>query len=114
MPVPLPARPVATPARVLLQQARPIPDRAWRRALTRPQDTRPARPIARRAGTRLPESAVASYHEPDVRFAWNAAPGLEASVTGRNLLYSEHPGFGPAATRRQVGRSVLSKLSWRY
>ncbi|MFD2365634.1 TonB-dependent receptor plug domain-containing protein [Pseudoduganella sp. GCM10020061] len=63
---------------------------------------------------RLPEPHVPSYHELDVRLAWNAAPGLEASVTGRNLLHSEHPEFGPAATRQLVGRSVLFNLSWRY
>ena len=49
-----------------------------------------------------------------MRFAWNAAPGLEASITGRNLLRSEHPEFGPAATRQLVGRSVLFNLSWRH
>ncbi|HEU4851491.1 MAG TPA: TonB-dependent receptor [Telluria sp.] len=63
---------------------------------------------------RLPQPAVPSYHELDVRLAWNAAPGLEASITGRNLLHSEHPEFGPAATRQLVGRSVLFNLSWRH
>lgn len=68
----------------------------------------------RQRASRLPEKPVASYDGLDVRFVWNAAPGSEASVTGRNLLHSEHPGSGPAATQQLVGRSVLFNLSWRY
>lgn len=64
--------------------------------------------------SRLPQPAVPSYHELDARLAWHVTPGLEASITGRNLLHSAHPEFGPAATRQLVGRSVLFNLSWRY
>ena len=64
--------------------------------------------------SRLPQPAAPSYHELDARLAWHLAPGLEASVTGRNLLHSAHPEFGPAATRQLVGRSVQFQLSWRY
>lgn len=64
--------------------------------------------------SRLPQPAVPSYHELDARLAWHVAPGMEASITGRNLLHSAHPEFGPAATRQLVGRSVQFNLSWRY
>ena len=64
--------------------------------------------------SRLPQPAVPSYHELDARLAWHVAPGWEASITGRNLLHSAHPEFGPAATRQLVGRSVQFNLSWRY
>lgn len=64
--------------------------------------------------SRLLQPAVPSYHELDARLAWHMAPGMEASIAGRNLLHSAHPEFGPAATRQLVGRSVQFNLSWRY
>ena len=111
MPVSLPARPAATPADVLFpQKHQPGPPCRRRLALRVPAhgfrlDWR---------SERLPESAAPSYDELDVRLAWNAAPGSEPSVTGRNLLHCEHPGSGPAATWQLVGRSVLINLSWHY
>lgn len=63
---------------------------------------------------RLPRPAAPSYHELDLRLGWQVAPGIEASVTGRNLLHRSHTEFGPAPTRLSAGRAVLFNVSARF
>ena len=64
---------------------------------------------------RLPHPRVASYHVMDFRLGWNATSNLELSLVGRNLLDRQHPEFGAqTSTSREVQRSVLGKITWRF
>jgi iron complex outermembrane receptor protein len=57
---------------------------------------------------------VPAYVDLDARLAWHASPGLELSVTGRNLLHDQHPEYGfPSAARTEIQRGVYAKLVWR-
>jgi iron complex outermembrane receptor protein len=58
----------------------------------------------------LPLQAVPAYTAVDVRFGWRPRPDLELSVTGQNLLDSQHPEFGALPGRSEFGRSVFLKL----
>jgi iron complex outermembrane receptor protein len=61
----------------------------------------------------LPNPAVPSYFELDLRLAWRPKPGLELSIVGANLLDSAHPEFGGgAAFQPEVERSVYGKAVW--
>jgi iron complex outermembrane recepter protein len=58
---------------------------------------------------------VPSYFEMDTRLAWQAAQGIELSVTGQNLLHDHHAEYGfPSPTQVEIQRSVYGKIAWRY
>ncbi|MEX5744590.1 TonB-dependent receptor plug domain-containing protein [Massilia sp. X63] len=63
---------------------------------------------------RLPQPAVPGYHELDARIAWQARPGVELALTGRNLLHASHPEFGAASVRQLAERSVFASASLRF
>ena len=63
---------------------------------------------------RLPQPAVPGYHEPDVRLAWQARPGVELALTGRNLLHARHPEFGAAGLRQLAKRHVFASATLRF
>jgi iron complex outermembrane receptor protein len=57
---------------------------------------------------------VPAYVDLDARLAWQASPGLELALTGRNLLHDHHPEYGfPSAARNEIQRGVYAKLVWR-
>jgi iron complex outermembrane receptor protein len=57
---------------------------------------------------------VPSYMELDARVAWRFSEELDLSVTGHNLLHSQHAEYGfPGPARTEVQRSVFGKLTWR-
>lgn len=60
----------------------------------------------------LPEPRVPAYTALDLRWGWQVRPGLELSLTARNLTGS-HPEWGLAPNRVEFGRSVLLKAVWR-
>jgi iron complex outermembrane receptor protein len=63
---------------------------------------------------RLPQPAVPGYHELDVRIAWQARPGIELALTGRNLLHARHPEFGTAGMRQLAERLVFASAALRF
>ena len=60
----------------------------------------------------LAKNEVPAYTALDARFGWELQPGLEFSVTGRNLL-GGHAEYGALATRSEIEPGVLVKLTWR-
>jgi iron complex outermembrane recepter protein len=65
--------------------------------------------------SRLPNPAVASYMELDLRLGWRATRNLDFDVVGRNLLDRSHPEFGAnSPLRREVERSVYARVTWRF
>lgn len=54
--------------------------------------------------------AVPAYTELDANLSWTIRPGIEWSVTGRNLLHDSHPEIGAPATRREIQRSVRTMI----
>lgn len=63
---------------------------------------------------RLPQPAVPGYHELDARIAWQARPGVELALAGRNLLHAHHPEFGTAGMRQLAERGVFASVSLRF
>ncbi len=64
---------------------------------------------------RLPNPAVPSYMELDLRFGWRATKHLDLDIVGRNLLDGSHPEFGSnSPLRREVERSVYGRVTWRF
>lgn len=57
---------------------------------------------------------VPAYTELDARLAWQPRPGLEFSLTGRNLLHAQHTEAGSVAARRDIERSVSAQVTWRH
>lgn len=56
---------------------------------------------------------VPAYHEADARLGWRFAPGLEAALSGRNLLHAQHREFGMGTSATYVGRTVQLTLTAR-
>ena len=50
--------------------------------------------------------AVPSYTAVDLRWGWHTRPGLELSITGRNLFDPGHGEYTAITTRSELGRSV--------
>jgi hypothetical protein len=53
----------------------------------------------------------------DMRWAWSSAPGVQWSVTGRNLITSRHLEFVSEASdvaRTLVGPSIILGLRLQY
>ena len=69
--------------------------------------------VALRRVSALRLTTVPAYHEADARLAWRFAPGLEAALSGRNLLHAQHREFGAGADPIQVGRTVQLTLTAR-
>ena len=57
---------------------------------------------------------VPSYMELDLRLAWRPAKSWEFAIIGQNLLDAQHPEFGNPATRQEIPRSVLGKITWSH
>ena len=65
--------------------------------------------------SRLPNPAVPSYMEMDLRVGWRATRNLELDIVGRNLLDGSHPEFGAnSPVRREVERSLYGRITWRF
>lgn len=62
----------------------------------------------------LPRHEVPGYVAVDLRIGWTWRDELELSVVGTNLSDRRHPEFGSAATRREIGRGVHGKVTWRF
>jgi hypothetical protein len=59
--------------------------------------------------------SVPGYAELDVHLGWHVTRNCEIALSGRNLLRDHHPEYGPpGATREELQRRVLAKVSWRY
>jgi iron complex outermembrane receptor protein len=61
----------------------------------------------------LPDPALAAYTELSARVAWQAVPGVELSLVGRNLLHERHLEF-PAPDGEAIARSVYAGVAWRF
>ncbi len=63
----------------------------------------------------LPNPAVPAYGTVDARLGWQARPGWELALVGRNLLQPAHPEFASVNTspREEVVRSFLLMTTWR-
>ena len=57
---------------------------------------------------------VPRYLTLDLRWGWRPQPGLEVSVTGRNLLGPAHGEFTDVSTRTAIARSVFVELVSRF
>jgi len=64
----------------------------------------------------LPSLKVSAYTRLDARIGWRVQPGLELSLTGRNLLDPGHPEFiNPAGPRTsEVPRSFFGGVTWKF
>lgn len=62
---------------------------------------------------KLSRPAVPSYESLDVNYSWRVTPGLDVSVTGRNLLDAAHAEFGASPFRSLYERNVGVSLVWR-
>ena len=57
--------------------------------------------------------AIAPYHTGDIRIAWRASPGVELSLSGRDLFSPGHLEF-PHSPGPNVGirRSIFAAIAW--
>jgi iron complex outermembrane receptor protein len=60
--------------------------------------------------------SIPAYTRADVRLGWHVSRQLELSIQGENLLGSLHLEYEPEGFGRgnYIGRSVGSKLTWRF
>ncbi len=70
--------------------------------------------IALRAVSSLPNPGVPGYVTLDGNLGWKIAKGMELSMSGFNLLGKQHPEFGTAATRSNIGRTFYVKMLWEF
>jgi iron complex outermembrane receptor protein len=61
----------------------------------------------------LPDPALQSYYEMDLRCGWHVMPGWEVSISGNNLLHAQHSEF-PAPNGENISRSVFAETRWRF
>ena len=66
--------------------------------------------IAVRHVAALSATDVPAYTGIDVRFGWRLQPDVELSVTGINLLDSDHAEYGPVGTRSVIPSTVFVQL----
>jgi iron complex outermembrane receptor protein len=60
---------------------------------------------------------VDDYVELDLRIGWQAAPGVELSLTGQNLLDNHHQEYLPdfiATLPTEVERSIFFRAAWEF
>ena len=57
---------------------------------------------------------IPAYTELDTCLSWVARPGLEFSLSGRNLLDASHPEIGGLTARREIPRSVAASVRWEF
>ncbi|MDP2695622.1 MAG: TonB-dependent receptor [Gallionella sp.] len=64
----------------------------------------------------LPSLNVPAYTRLDARIGWRIQPGLELSLTGRNLLDPGHPEFinTPGPRTSEIPRSFFGGATWRF
>lgn len=65
----------------------------------------------------VPAHNIPSYFTMDTRLAWQPINSLELSVTGQNLLDSQHPEFDSnliLTKPSQTARGVYGKIEWRF
>ena len=64
----------------------------------------------------LPNLKVSAYTRLDARIGWRIQPGLELSLTGRNLLDPGHPEFINVAGPRtsEAPRSFFGGVTWKF
>ncbi len=62
----------------------------------------------------LPQPYVPGYFTFDARLAWELRTNLELAVIGQNLCDNRHPEFGSPATRQEIPRSLIGKITWRF
>lgn len=54
------------------------------------------------------------YAELDLHLSWRPTAQWEMSLVGQNLLHAQHPEFGTLASRYEIERGVVAKVTWRY
>jgi len=59
-------------------------------------------------------TGIDGYTELDAHVAWRAAPNLQISLVGQNLLHDHHREFGPPRTTAEIERGVYAKVSWDF
>jgi iron complex outermembrane receptor protein len=62
----------------------------------------------------LSNPAVPRYATADIHFGWRLTPGLELSLSARNLGDGGHGEFTNVATRAEIGRSYYAGFIWRF
>ena len=63
---------------------------------------------------RLPQPAVAAYHELDARFGFRVRPGWDLSLIGTSLLHERHLEFRAGTAPETYERSVALRSVWRF
>ena len=82
-----------------------------RSAFTLPGST--ALAVAYRYVSALPARLAEAYHSADLRVSWRIGAGVEASVSGQNLLQPHHVEFASSsAPAVGIARSVFVGLTW--
>jgi len=61
----------------------------------------------------LPNPALRSYYEADLRCGWRVSPVWDVSISGQNLLHKEHLEFA-TPNGEYITRSVLAESRWRF
>jgi iron complex outermembrane recepter protein len=67
----------------------------------------------RRVG-KLPNPEVPAYTAVDLRYGWHARPGLELSLTLRNVFDADHPEFNEAPARSEIARDLYGQIRWSF
>ena len=62
---------------------------------------------------KLSRPEVPGYEALDVNYTWRVTPGLDLSVSARNLLDAKHPEFGGGPNRSVYERNLGLTLAWR-
>jgi iron complex outermembrane receptor protein len=62
---------------------------------------------------KLDSPEVPAYTAFDANYTWRVSPGLDVSVSGRNLLDVDHPEFGGRLNRSVYERALGVNLVWR-
>jgi iron complex outermembrane recepter protein len=61
----------------------------------------------------LPDPALRSYYEADLRVGWQVSRDWDLSVSGLNLIHKEHLEFAPP-NGEYITRSVLAESRWKF
>ena len=67
-----------------------------------------------RASGALPLPALPGYSELNLRLGWRVTPHVELSVSGQDLLHSQHPELPPSASSTEIERAVRFGVALRY